>query len=108
MLCLDTQCRLLKADIVAEGTVNGARVEPRHVVESALRHRATAVVLAHNHPQGTARPSPDDRRVTRLLADALSPLGIRLLDHVVVAGDSTFSFAREGLLSEQKPDGGRG
>lgn len=100
VLCLDAQCRLIQAALVAEGTVSGARIEPRHVVECALRHRAASVVFAHNHPQGTARPSTDDHRVTQLLADALSPIGIRLLDHLIVAEGGVFSFAREGVLPE--------
>jgi DNA repair protein RadC len=98
VLCLDAQCRLIHAKVVAEGTVTAARVEPRHVVECAVRHRAASVVLAHNHPQGTAKPSDDDRRITQLLSDALTPIGIRVLDHLVVAGDAAFSFAREGVL----------
>lgn len=100
VLCLDAQCRLIRAALVAEGTVSGARIEPRHVVECAVRHRAASVVLAHNHPQGTARPSPDDHRITQTLAAAVSPIGIRLLDHVVVANGEVFSFAREGVLPE--------
>lgn len=98
VVCLDTQLRAIVPALVATGSVNRAHVEPRHVVEAALRHRAHAVVLAHNHPTGTARPSTADHRLTKILVDALGLIGIRVLDHLVVAGEDWFSFARAGDL----------
>lgn len=98
VLCLDTQCRVLYPALISEGTVKDAYVHPRHVVEETIRHRAASVILAHNHPAGTARPSTADHQLTRLLVQALGPLEIRVLDHLVVAGEQTYSFAREGVL----------
>lgn len=98
VLCLDTQCRVVYTALVSEGTVNEAAVYPRHVVEEALRHRAASVILAHNHPAGTAKPSQQDHQLTKLLVQALGPLDIKVLDHIIVAGDQAFSFAREGIL----------
>jgi DNA repair protein RadC len=98
VLCLDSQLRVLFPALVTEGTVKDALVNTRHVVEAAIRHRAAAVVLAHNHPGGTAKPSNHDHRLTLQLVNALGAIGIPVHDHVIVAGESTFSFAREGVL----------
>lgn len=98
VLCLDTQCRVVYPALISEGTVKEAAVYPRHVVEEAIRHRAAAVILAHNHPAGTTKPSQQDHQLTRLLVQALGPLDIKVLDHIIVGGNQTFSFAREGIL----------
>lgn len=98
VICLDTQCRVIYPALVSEGTVKEAVVYPRHVVEEAIRHRAAAVVFAHNHPAGTAKPSQQDHQLTRLLVQSLGPLDIKALDHIIVAGRDTFSFAREGIM----------
>jgi len=63
-----------------------------------LRHNAAAVILSHVHPSGVAEPSTADEAITRRLRDALSLVDIRVLDHVIVAGGDTTSFAQRGLL----------
>ncbi len=98
VICLDTQLRSIAPALVATGSVNKAHVEPRHVVEAALRNKAHAVVLAHNHPTGTAKPTTADHRLTKTLVDALGLIGIRVLDHLIIAGDDWFSFARANDL----------
>jgi DNA repair protein RadC len=98
LLCLDSRCRVIHPVLLSEGTVRETAVYPRHVVQEAIRHRATAVILAHNHPAGSVAPSQQDRHLTRLLVQALGPLDIRVLDHIIVGGDRTFSFAGEGEL----------
>ena len=104
VLCLDSQLRVLFPALVSEGTVKDAAVQPRHVVEAAIRHRAAAVILAHNHPGGTAKPSTHDHRLTRHLVQALGAIGIPVHDHVIVAGEQTFSFARAGVLPAYEGD----
>jgi DNA repair protein RadC len=98
VLCLDSRCRVVYPALVGEGTVKDALVHPRHVVEAATRHRAASVMLAHNHPGGEARPSRQDRNLTRLLVQALGPLDINVLDHIIIEGNHAFSFAREGIM----------
>jgi DNA repair protein RadC len=68
------------------------------VVEAALRHKAAAVLLAHNHPSGQLKPSRNDILITNTLVSVLVPLGIRVLDHVIVAGKRSMSMAAEGLI----------
>lgn len=70
----------------------------RTIVAVAMAHDSRAIVMAHNHPSGDAEPSPEDLRTTRRVAAALDSLGIRLVDHLVLAGDSVVSFRARGLL----------
>ncbi|PKL51892.1 MAG: hypothetical protein CVV37_04085 [Nitrospira bacterium HGW-Nitrospira-1] len=98
VLCLDSQLRILYPALISEGTVKDAFVHPRHVLEAAVRHKAASVILAHNHPAGTVRPSNHDHGITRRLVQALGGIDIKVVDHVIVAGDQFYSFAREGKL----------
>ncbi len=102
LLCLDTRCRLVFPALIDEGTVDHVTIEPRRIVETALRHKATQVIFAHNHPSETYGPSQEDIRFTRQMSTILEAIGIRVVDHLIVAGnreDQVFSFAESGLLS---------
>jgi DNA repair protein RadC len=98
VICLDSQLRVLYPALISEGTVKDAFVHPRHVIEATVRHKAASVILAHNHPAGTVRPSTHDHTITRRLVQALGSIDIKVVDHVIVAGDLIYSFAREGTL----------
>jgi DNA repair protein RadC len=80
------------------GTIDGASVHPREVVKEALKRNAAAVILSHNHPSGVAEPSQADEIITTRLRDALALVEIRVLDHLIVAGGETMSFAEKGLM----------
>lgn len=97
-LFLDNRHRLIEFERLFEGTIDGASVHPREVVKRALHHNAAAVILAHNHPSGVTDPSHADRAITVRLRDALALVDVRVLDHFVVAGTETTSFAERGLL----------
>ncbi len=91
--------QLIAGETIQRGTVNRAAVFPRLVVETALKHRATAVILAHNHPGGDAQPSAADRQLTRKLKRLLDDLDITVHDHIIIAGpDRYYSFAEHGEL----------
>lgn len=107
VLCMDTHCRVRYPALISEGTVKDAHVHPRHVVEAALRHRAVSVVLAHNHPAGEPKPSRHDHKLTQTLIQVLSPLDIKVLDHLIVAGDQWYSFALNGDLLQNQPKGNK-
>jgi DNA repair protein RadC len=98
VLYLDAQNRLLKCEELFRGTLTQTSVHPREVVKQALRHNAAAVILAHNHPSGVAEPSRADELLTRALKDALALVEVRVLDHLIVAGNATVSFAERGLI----------
>ena len=98
VICLDSQNRVNYASLVHEGTINEAPVYPRLIVETALRHQSNAVILAHNHPGGSLSPSTPDIEVTRKITTALNAIAIRVIDHIIVAGDKYASFAEKGWL----------
>lgn len=98
LLCLDAQNRVNYAALVHEGTINEAPVYPRLIVETALRHQASTVILAHNHPGGTLRPSGADKEVTARIVTALGAISIKVADHLIVAGTEYYSFMEHGLL----------
>ncbi|MDD4059822.1 MAG: DNA repair protein RadC [Kiritimatiellae bacterium] len=98
VVSLDAVCRLVHAVLLAQGTVSEVRLHPRQVVEVALRNRASSVLFIHNHPAGTAKPSTDDLRLTETLVNAFQPLSIKVVDHIIVAGNQAYSFARENMM----------
>jgi len=73
-------------------------VYPRKIVERALYHHASTVVIAHNHPSGSLAPSVEDRQVTGMIREALKIVEIDLLDHIIIGGDGYFSFKETGTL----------
>jgi len=97
-LLLDAQHRVIAVEELFSGTLTQTSVYPREVVKSALRHNAAAVIFAHNHPSGIAEPSSADQMLTQSLKMALALVDIQVLDHFVVAGAVTTSFAERGLL----------
>ncbi|MEG1347884.1 MAG: DNA repair protein RadC [Hafnia sp.] len=98
VMYLDNQHCLLERETLFAGTLNHTEVHAREVVKSALRHNAAAVIIAHNHPSGTTDISKADRVVTKRIANALSLVEVRLLDHLVVGGCDVVSFAECGWL----------
>jgi len=98
VMLLDAQHRVVASEELFRGTLTQTSVYPREVVKCALRHNAAAVIFAHNHPSGVAEPSHADEILTRSLRSALALVDIQVLDHFIVAGTRTLSFAERGLL----------
>ena len=97
-LFLDTRHRIIAVRELFQGTIDGASIHPRVVVQQALAVNAAAMVFFHNHPSGVAEPSHADEAITRRLKDALALVDVRVLDHFVVADGGSVSFAESGLL----------
>jgi len=95
---LDAQHRVIEADEMFRGTLTQTSVYPREIVKAALKHNAAAVIFGHNHPSGVAQPSQADELLTRQLKESLALVDCRALDHFVVAGNQSISFAERGLL----------
>ena len=95
---VDAQHKAIDFDVAFTGTLTQTSVYPREIVRKALRLNAAAVIFAHNHPSGVAEPSRADELLTRDLASALALVEVKVLDHFVVAGAHTVSFAERGLL----------
>lgn len=101
MLCLDQRGRLLHPALLRRGTLDEVELYPREVVEIALRYHAYAVILAHNHPSGMLEPSNADIDMTRQVIAALSVIGVRVVDHVIVTPDGMYSMAQHSQLGGQ-------
>lgn len=95
---LDNRHRVLKFSELFRGTIDGTSVYPREVAKEALRCNAAAVILAHNHPSGVAEPSQADERITKRIKAGLELLDIRLLDHIIIGGNTSTSLASRGIL----------
>lgn len=98
VLFLDAQHRVLSDAELFRGTLTQTSVYPREVVKAALAANAAAVIFAHNHPSGVAEPSQADELLTRQLKEALALVEVKVLDHFIVAGSQTLSFAERGML----------
>lgn len=93
MMCLDNKGKLLSCDVIGHGDINSVGVSARKVLELAIKHGATSVILAHNHPRGLALPSNGDLKTTIKIAEALQHIGVYLIDHIIVADDDYVSMA---------------
>jgi DNA repair protein RadC len=104
VLLLNGQNHVLRIVEVGKGTLTSARVYPREVVKIALRHSAAALVFVHNHPSGVARPSEDDKKITRDLVVACRLMGMKVHDHIIIGDNDKFSFADAGLIEHYDKD----
>src|ERR1700752_2327284 len=95
---LDAQHKVIEIEEAFSGTLTQTSVYPREIVKAALARNAAAVIFAHNHPSGVAQPSQADELLTRNLKEALALVEVKVLDHFIVAGRQTLSFAERGLL----------
>ncbi|EAM1726070.1 DNA repair protein RadC [Salmonella enterica] len=98
VLFLNNQHQLLACETLFTGTINHTEVYPREIVKAALRYNAAAVILAHNHPSGTAEPSRADRLITSNLQNTLLLVDVRILDHFIIGHREIVSFAERGWL----------
>jgi len=95
---LDAQNRVISAHESFRGTLTQTSVYPREILKTGLTFNAAAVIFAHNHPSGIAEPSRADELLTQTLKQALALVDIKVLDHFIIALDSSLSFAESGLL----------
>lgn len=98
MLTLDSQGGVINCHELSKGAINKAVVYPRDVAKVAIDDRAVAVIFAHNHPAGNALPSDSDVSMTESLIKMLKLMDIRVNDHIIIAGNSEYSFAENGRL----------
>lgn len=97
-LLLNPQLRVIHYEELFQGTLTQVPVYPREIVKLALDHHAYAVVLGHNHPSGTARPSAADLAVTQHVKQALATMDIALIDHIIIAQSEVYAFSEHGDL----------
>lgn len=98
LVCLNANLQLINAVRLGKGDVGTVHISVAQVLQTALRHKARAVVLAHNHPGGRLKASNEDLVLTGRCEKALAQVNVRLLDHLIVNGDKYFSFAERGYM----------
>ncbi len=98
VLYLNRANKLISKNRLSKGGLSATVVDVKFIVKGALEKLASAIILAHNHPSGNARPGESDKTQTKLLKDAAALFGITLLDHIIIAGDKYFSFADDGII----------
>ena len=95
---LDARNRLIAVERLFSGSIDGAEIHPRIVVQRALALNAAAVLLAHNHPSGHCEPSAADRAITKRLKEVLAMVEVRVVDHLVVSASQGTSMAQLGQI----------
>lgn len=97
-ISLNGNHEIIRVYVVSVGTVNSSLIYPREVMEAALKDKAAAIILAHNHPSGNLEPSNSDIETTKKLIAAAKVMGIPILDHIIVTTGGYFSFLEHDLL----------
>ena len=98
IIYLNNSNKVLQKNQLSKGGITGTLVDVRLVLKNALENGATSIILAHNHPSGTLKPSEADKQLTQKLKTASESLDIKVLDHLIVTEKAYFSFADENLL----------
>lgn len=97
-VCTDQKGKILCVEELGKGTIRATEISVRRLAEAAMRVGAASVIIAHNHPSGFAAPSHDDLVATRRIREAMNGIGVRLRDHIIVAGDDFVSLRDSNLL----------
>lgn len=98
VVLLNGKHRVIREELISQGTLTSSPVHPREVFAPAIRHSAAAIILVHNHPSGDPTPSADDIEITRRLAQVGELVGIRVLDHVIVGNESFVSLSEKEII----------
>jgi DNA repair protein RadC len=96
---LNNAHRVIGVYPLSTGGITGTIADVRLILSVALKTAATAMIIAHNHPSGSLKPSIADQKITRIIGDAAKIMDIKLLDHFIITGDEYYSFADNGLIS---------
>lgn len=104
ILCLDMKFRLVHMELIAEGNHEEVVIYPRKIAAVVLRHNASRVILAHNHPTGSPSPSLKDIESTKQITEVLNTLDTELVDHIIVSGSQYYSFRDKLIHDSHKPD----
>ena len=98
LILLNRANHIITKIILSKGGISGTVVDPRLVFKAAIEHQASGIILCHNHPSGNPKPSNEDVVLTKKLRDAGKNLDISILDHIIIAGSTFYSFADEGVI----------
>lgn len=104
IIFLDSKNRVISTETHSKGTLTASSVYPREVVYSAIRHKAAALIFAHNHPSGDPKPSAEDISITRQLVFAGRVMGIIVHEHIIIGDNCYYSFADHGHIAQMGRD----
>jgi DNA repair protein RadC len=90
--------KIIKHELVSSGGLTATIVDVRIILKQAILEQAVGVIVAHNHPSGNATPSEADNLITKKLKQALEQVDIKLLDHIIIAGTNSYSYADDNML----------
>ena len=102
VIYLTARNAVIGVERICVGTIDRASIAPRKIIEQALKRRAAALIFVHNHPSGEPKPSVEDMELTETLSHIASPLGIAVLDHIVVGKGKFFSMRANNFISTKK------
>ncbi|WP_297285137.1 JAB domain-containing protein [uncultured Brachyspira sp.] len=102
IICLDINKRFISIEQIFRGTIDSATIYPRDLVEKALSLGSSYVILSHNHPSGIAKPSNADIEITEIIYKAFFMVNIKVIDHIIIAGNLHYSFRENGILDKYK------
>ena len=98
ILILDNKHRIISENMISMGILNQTIIHPREIFAPAIEKRAKALILLHNHPSGEAEPSSQDIKMTKRLCEVGEMVGISVLDHIIIAGDTYYSFTDSEMI----------
>ena len=98
VLLLNSANQIFREVKVSDGLLDRSMVHPREVFKTAISENAASIIIVHNHPSGSSQPSNEDIAVTKILKDAGEIIGIKVLDHLIIAGNDFYSFKKSGLI----------
>lgn len=98
MAYLNRANKINHLEVISEGGITGTVADPRIILKKALEHNAINIVLCHNHPSGSLKPSRADEMLTKKIKEAAVLLDMNVIDHIIVSEDGYYSFADEGIL----------
>lgn len=98
VLFLNIQNKLIADEVMFSGTLSHTSVYPREIIKRALRLNAAALILYHNHPSGVTTPTGSDNLLTESLKKAVLTVDIKIIDHIIVAANETYSYSEKGML----------
>ncbi|PCG19969.1 JAB domain-containing protein [Brachyspira sp. G79] len=102
IVCLDLNKKFISIEHIFRGTIDSATIYPRDLVEKSLSLGASYVIVSHNHPSGIAKPSKEDINITNVLYKAFKMVDIKMLDHIIIAANSYYSFREDGMFDKYK------
>ena len=102
LICFDINKRFISIEQIFRGTIDSATIYPRDLVDKALSLGAFYVILSHNHPSGIAKPSKADIEITEIIYKAFFMINIKVLDHIIIAGNLHYSFRENGIIDNYK------